>query len=123
MFDNELVGLEKGTPAQILEHILNKRWNLHAADRDMVVMWHRFRYILDGKEKEIQSSLVAEGENSLHTAMAKTVGLPLAIAAKLLLQNKLKERGVLTPVKKEIYKPVLKELMELGIELNERFVK
>ena len=89
----------------------------------MVVMWHRFRYILDGKEKEIQSSLVAEGENSLHTAMAKTVGLPLAIAAKLLLQNKLKERGVLTPVKKEIYKPVLKELMELGIELNERFVK
>ena len=120
MFDNEAVGLEKGTPVQILEHILNKRWKLNAQDKDMVVMWHRFRFLKDDKEREIQSSLVALGENSLQTAMAKTVGLPLAIATKLLLQGKIKQRGVVIPTKEEFYGPILKELGGLGIALVER---
>ncbi len=119
MFDNELIGLTKGTPAQILEHILSKRWNLNAQDKDMVVMWHRFRFLQEGTEREIQSSLVALGENSLQTAMAKTVGLPLAIATKLLLQGKVKQRGVVIPTTTEFYEPILKELGTLGIALLE----
>ncbi len=118
-FEEEKIGLPQGTPAQLLEHILNKKWKLNSDDKDLVVMWHRFVYEIKGKKKEIQSTLVARGENKVHTAMAKTVGFPLAIAAKLLLQGKITERGVVIPTMKEIYRPVLKELKTLGIELSE----
>jgi saccharopine dehydrogenase-like NADP-dependent oxidoreductase len=119
LFENEKVGLKKGTPAQILEHILNKKWKLAGEDKDLIVMWHRFVFEKNGKQKEIQASLIAKGEDSIETAMAKTVGLPLGIAAKLLMQNKIQQRGVVIPTSKEIYEPVLKELSELGIELSE----
>lgn len=122
LFDNQPVGLEEGTPAQVLEHILNKRWRLNPDDRDMVVMWHRFRFLSGGQEREIQASLAVTGDNSVQTAMSKTVGLPLAIAAKLLLQERIKARGVVIPVKEEIYEPVLRELKELGIELQENVI-
>jgi saccharopine dehydrogenase (NADP+, L-glutamate forming) len=120
LFSDELIGLKKGTPAQILEHILNKKWKLQTNDRDLVVMWHRFGYAINGKEKRLEASLIAKGSNSIDTAMAKTVGLPLGIAAKLLIEGKIKQRGVVIPTSKEIYEPVLRELKELGIELNER---
>jgi saccharopine dehydrogenase-like NADP-dependent oxidoreductase len=118
-FSKESIGLANGTPAQILEHILNKKWMLHPDDKDMIVMWHRFRYRSKGKLEEIQSTLVAEGENSVYTAMAKTVGLPLAIAAKLVLQNKIRARGVIIPTTREFYLPILQELKTLGIQLKE----
>lgn len=119
-FDQEPIGLNRGTPALILEHILNKKWKLQADDRDQIVMWHRFVYHINGGPHEIQSSLLATGSDSVYTAMAKTVGLPLGIAAKLLLKGKISARGVLIPTLKEIYDPVLKELSGLGIELAER---
>lgn len=119
LFDNDPVGMEKGTPAQILEFILNKRWALSHSDKDMIVMWHRFKYVKNGKEKEIQSSLISIGEDAVNTAMAKTVGQPLAIAAKLLLQGKLTLRGVVIPTHREIYEPVLAELQKNGIRLTE----
>lgn len=117
LFSDELVGLANGTPAQILEHILNKKWKLQAGDKDFIVMWHRFKFVKDGKEKEIQAYLTAKGDDEISTAMAKTVGFPLGIAAKLLLQGKIEQRGVRIPVTREIYEPVLKELSELGIRL------
>ncbi len=123
LFDNTPIGLKGGTPAQLLEHILNKRWKLDPEDRDMIVMWHRFLFLEGGKEHEVQASFVAMGENSTYTAMAKTVGLPLAIAATLLMQDKIKERGVRIPLSKEIYEPVLKELKAQGIELHERTIR
>ena len=122
IFDTEKIGLQEGTPAQILEHILNKKWKLNSDDKDLVVMWHRFVYETGGRKKEIQSSLVVQGEDDVHTAMARTVGLPLAIAAKLLLQGKIKQRGVVIPTAKEIYQPVLSELKSLGLEVKERSI-
>ncbi|MBS1976509.1 MAG: saccharopine dehydrogenase NADP-binding domain-containing protein [Bacteroidetes bacterium] len=120
LFDNELIGLEAGTPAQILEHILNKRWKLSSQDKDFIIMWHRFRYRQSGVEKEIQAELVSEGQNAVHTAMARTVGLPLGIACKLFLDGKISSRGVRIPVTREFYIPILAELNALGIGLNER---
>jgi saccharopine dehydrogenase (NADP+, L-glutamate forming) len=120
LFSDEKIGLDKGTPAQILEHILNKRWKLKPGDKDFIVMWHRFKYQLNGKQKEIQAWLTSTGDDEVQTAMAKTVGLPLAIACKLLLQGKIKSRGVVIPIVAEIYEPILKELNELGIGLIER---
>ena len=120
LFDREIIGLKEGTPAQVLEHILNKKWRLHAGDKDLIVMWHKFVYEVNGQKKEIQASLTATGDDANYTAMAKTVGLPLGIAAKLLLEDKIKTRGVCIPVTKEIYEPVLHELSELGIGLTEK---
>lgn len=122
MFSPEPVGISEGSPAKILEHILNKKWKLNPDDKDQIVMWHRFVFDTGGSTKEIQSSLVATGTDSVHTAMAKTVGLPLAIVAKLLLQNKIASRGVVIPTKAEFYTPVLSELKQLGIVFNEEDV-
>ena len=119
LFSDEKIGLSSGTPAQVLEHILNKRWKLNEGDKDFIVMWHRFRYEANGASKEIQAYLTSTGDDEVNTAMAKTVGLPLAISAKLLMQGKIKSRGVVIPVVKEIYDPVLSELSELGIRLKE----
>ncbi len=123
LFSSEPIGLKSGTPAQLLEHILNKRWKLSEEDKDFIVMWHRFKYELHGKDKEIQAYFAATGENSTTTAMAKTVGLPLGIAAKLLAEGKIKSRGVLIPVASEFYEPILQELKTLGIGLEEREIK
>lgn len=120
LLDETPVGLNEGTPAQVLEHILNKKWRLAANDKDMIVMWHRFRYAKDGRGQEIQATLVAKGDDDIHTAMAKTVGLPLGIAAKLLLEGKIKSRGVVVPVTKEFYDPILSELKTMGVELGEK---
>ncbi len=122
-FSDENIGLQQGTPAQVLEHILNKKWKLKQGEKDFIVMWHRFRFEKDGKQKEIQAYLTAKGEDEINTAMAKTVGLPLGIATKLLLQGKILSRGVVMPVVKEIYNPVLLELSTLGISLAEQEIK
>lgn len=123
MFDDELVGLNKGTPAQILEHILKKKWTLEPEDKDMIVMWHKFNFIANGKARQIESSMVAIGDDELNTAMSKTVGLPLAIAAKMILQGKIKLSGVHVPIRREIYEPVLQELTTTGLEFVEREVE
>lgn len=82
-------------------------------------MIHRFVADFHGKSKTIQSSLVVKGEDAVYTAMAKTVGLPMGIAAKLLLQDKIKIRGVVIPTESELYKPILEELKTLGVEMME----
>lgn len=119
LFDEEPVGLEEGSPAQILEHILKKRWTLNVNDRDLIVMWHKFEYFEEQQLKVINSYLTAEGENNLKTAMARTVGLPVGIAARLILKGKIGLKGVHIPTKKEIYEPILHELKTLGIEIQE----
>lgn len=120
LFSNEKIGLKKGTPAQILEHILNKKWKLASTDKDQIVMWHRFVYKLGGVHKELQASLVATGTDSVYTAMAKTVGLPLAIAAKMIMMGNTKSKGVVIPTTKEFYEPIIAELRSFNIELTER---
>ena len=91
-------------------------------DKDLVVMWHRFVYSLDGVEHEINASLAVEGDDQRNTAMAKTVGLPLGIATKLVLNGDVTERGVLLPLEPTIYDPVLDELETLGIRFVEEQV-
>ena len=123
VFDEELVGLEEGTPAQVLEHILKKKWTINPEDKDMIVMWHKFDFIVNGEHKQIQSDMVAIGEDDTHTAMSKTVGYPLAIGAKLILTGKIDLKGIHIPTRKEIYNPILEELETLGFEFHERFVE
>lgn len=120
LLDAVPIGLRAGTPAQVLEHILNKKWQLAPEDKDLIVMWHRFRYLANGVEKEIQASLVAKGDDAQYTAMAKTVGLPLAIAARLVLEGRVQARGVVIPTTAEFYQPILDALRTEGVALEER---
>ena len=69
--------------------------------------------------KKISSTLVVKGENEVLTAMAKTVGLPMAIACKLILEGKVTARGVQIPVMPELYNPVLEELESFGVTFTE----
>jgi saccharopine dehydrogenase (NADP+, L-glutamate forming) len=117
------VGLDKGSPAQVLEHILKKKWTMRPDEKDMIVMWHKFDFIENGVARQIQSSMVVEGENSLDTAMSKTVGLPLGVTAKLWLEGKIHATGVVVPTEKAIYDPVLADLSTMGIVFNEHEVE
>lgn len=109
----------QGTPAFILQHLLEQKWKLDDVDKDMIVMQHKFEYNLSNINYTKLSELVVLGDEK-HTAMAKTVGLPLAIATKLILQGKINLKGVFIPTIKEIYVPVMTELTQLGIVFNER---
>lgn len=120
IFLDEKIGLPyDATPAQILQNILEKKWSLKDADRDMIVMWHRVSYTQNNTTKTVESSLVCEGKDRKHTAMAKTVGLPLAIACKQILNNSIALRGCILPTHPEVYTPVLAELETYGIVFNE----
>ncbi len=120
VFEDKKIKVKNATPAQILQDLLEEKWLLKEHDKDMIVMQHQFEYTLNGQAKKITSSLVVKGDDQTYTAMAKTVGLPLAIAAKLILQGKISARGVIIPTKKEIYLPVLNELENYGVKFEEK---
>ena len=114
------IPLKNATPAQILEYILLQSWQLEKNDKDMVVMYHKFGYKKNKKNYQIDSTMVSIGEDETYTAMAKTVGLPLAIATLGILNKKIKSTGVQLPVSKDIYVPILKELEEYNIKFKEK---
>lgn len=120
VFENTKIGLKNASPAQILQHILEQKWQMKPEDKDMIIMWHKLVYTLDGKSTEVHASMVDIGEDSLHTAMSRTVGLPVGIAAKMILQNKITEKGALLPLKPGIYNPILDELETHGIRFKEK---
>ena len=117
---NKKVGLKNATPAQILEKILTDSWTLQPEDKDMIVMYHKFGYELNGKKEQIDSKMVCIGDDQTYTAMAKTVGLPVAMVTLLILNGKIKTPGVQLPIRKEVYKPILKELEEYGVVFKEQ---
>ena len=122
LFSNKKITLKEGSPAQLLQALLEEKWELKPGDKDMIVMQHQFEYTLPDKSgiQKTDSSLVVIGKDENHTAMALTVGLPLAITVKNFLTNKFKLSGVQIPTKKEIYEPMLMELEELGVVFKEK---
>jgi len=123
LFDSEPVNLGKdGTPAQMLQKILKDKWSLSDEDKDMIVMWHKFGYYLNGKKFGIESSMVHIGKDQVYTAMSDTVGYPVAICAEMILNGTIQSKGVQLPTHAEIYNPVLEKLSEYGIKFNEKKV-
>jgi saccharopine dehydrogenase (NADP+, L-glutamate forming) len=120
ILDDTQINLKPSSPAEILQELLERNWKLMPYDKDMIVMVHEFEYELNGKNNKLQSSLVVKGEDSKYTAMAKTVGLPAAIAVKLLIENRITLRGVHIPIMPELYNTILLELESLGIEFKEK---
>ncbi len=120
LFRKKRIGLPNATPALILEHLLLNKWKLEEGDKDMIIMQHEFEYELEGKYKQLTSTLVMKGEDSVHTAMAKLVGLPIGIFVNLVTQGRITSKGVQIPVMAEVYEPVLEELKEYGVEFIEK---
>lgn len=117
--DKKKLGIKNATPAQALQKILMDKWTLAEDDKDMIVMYHKFGYELDGETYQIDSSMVTMGEDQTYTAMAKTVGLPVGIAALKILNKEISTPGVLRPIAKEVYEPILEELENYGINFKE----
>lgn len=118
LFDRAPIPSSARTSADVLQHLLETRLVMSPEDRDMIVMQHEIEFTKDGKVYTEKSTLVVKGEDSLHTAMARTVGLPLGIAAKLVLEGRLPLTGLHIPILPEIYDPVLQELDQLGIRFE-----
>lgn len=118
-FNPDILPRFQGSPAAILQAILEEKWNLKENDKDMIVMQHLFEIKTPKGIKRVISSLVSKGKNQEYTAMAKTVGLPLAIAVDLFLDGKIKEKGLKIPVSKSIYQPILEELEKHNIRFQE----
>ena len=121
VFSNTPIKLKDASPAQILQVQLEEKWKLKDGDIDMIVMQHQFEYEARGKKQCITSSLVVKGDDAIHTAMAKTVGLPIGILTKLIITDQIKLKGVCIPTVKEIYNPLLNELEEMGIKFVEKY--
>ncbi|AWX44114.1 Saccharopine dehydrogenase (NAD(+), L-glutamate-forming) [Flagellimonas maritima] len=123
LFDGtKKIPLKNATPAQMLQYILEDSWMLQEDEKDMIVMYHKFGYEIDGQKKQIDANMVVLGENRTYTAMAKTVGLPVAIAALQILNKEITSPGVQIPIKKEVYEPILSELKSYGIKFKEHQV-
>ncbi len=119
--NDETTMVNKGlcSAADILQFALEQKLLLQPTDKDMIVMQHEISYTLHNKEQNIKSSLIVKGKDAIHTAMAKTVGLPLGIAAKFILNGTITSKGLQMPITKEIYNPVLKELENFGVKFKE----
>jgi len=122
-FNEQQIGLEMASPAEVLQKLLEVKWLLEKEDKDMIVMQHQFIYTLNNTEHELHSSFVTLGEDQVYTGMAKTVGLPVGIATKLILNGVITGSGVKVPVNEDIYNPVLAELEKFGIEFIEEEIK
>ena len=123
IFEDKKIDMPNASPAQILQKLIEPKWKLRPEDKDMIVMIHLFDYVLDRERRRIKASLVFKGQDNIHTAMSITVGVPVAIATKLLLEGKINLTGVHRPLSKQVYEPVMKELADYGIEFKEEEVK
>jgi saccharopine dehydrogenase-like NADP-dependent oxidoreductase len=119
--DDDKTVINKGdcSAADVLQFAMEKKLALENADKDMIVMLHEIEFEQNRQLHKVVSCLIVKGQDHLRTAMAKTVGLPLGIAAKLILQEKIKLNGLHIPIVPEIYEPVLQELQAHGISFSE----
>ncbi|MCW3465624.1 saccharopine dehydrogenase C-terminal domain-containing protein [Chitinophaga nivalis] len=121
LLSTDVINLGEQTNATILQFLVENKLKMEPADKDMIVMMHEIEFERRNMATRMHSYMITLGEDNIRTAMAKTVGLPLGIMAKLILQDKVTLTGLQIPVMPEIYNPVLKELEEYDIRFEESF--
>jgi saccharopine dehydrogenase-like NADP-dependent oxidoreductase len=104
----------------IMTETFFKKMRYKSGERDMIILHHDFVAKFPQGKKRIASTLIEYGIENGDSAMARTVGLPAAIGAELVLKGKINLPGVQIPVKPEIYMPVLKKLEALQIRCLEK---
>jgi saccharopine dehydrogenase-like NADP-dependent oxidoreductase len=122
-FSHKTLRIKNESPAQVLQKILEQKLALKPKDKDLILMQHKIRYTIDNQEFIANSSMILKGQNAQKTAMSLSVGLPVGIACKLLLQKKIKEKGVIIPNKKELYTEILSTITNYGIIFEENHQK
>lgn len=123
LFSSQMFPFESGSPAQCLEYILRQVWTLDESDKDLIVMYHKIGWEKNGERYMVESSMGVEGHSATQTAMASTVGLPLAIATRLILEGKIESTGVQLPMTAQWYGPILEELStDFGVQFYEKTV-
>jgi len=118
-----LIKKEEYSPASLLQELLERALGMNENDQDRVVMQHEVTYLLQEEEYSLISSLVLDGKNASDTAMATTVGLPLAIATTLFLSNKIDLIGLQRPLSATLYQQVLPALAKEGVRFIEKEIK
>ncbi len=116
LLSEEKIQLSDVSPAEILLDLLKRKWKFGENDKDMVILQTELEYEIGNKIEKLVSSLVLYGKPKFNTAMSASVGLPLGIGTKLILNNSIKEKGVIIPIYPDIYEPAMIELAQLGIK-------
>ncbi len=106
---------------EMFAYTLKSRLVYDEGEVDLLVMHHEFEAIYpDQPRQRIQSTLIDRGDSEGDSSMSRTVGYPAGIAASLVAEGRIAQRGVLRPVSAEIYRPVLAECERLGIHFKEQ---
>ena len=119
LFEDQIIPTQFKTSASILQWLLEGKWKLQDTDKDLVVMLHEIEYTIGASRFKIDSSMVLTGDDAIHTAMAKTVGLPLAMGVCAYLKGAINMTGLHIPIDARIYQPILKSLAEEGVVFQE----
>ena len=131
MLDERRVS-NKTTLLDVLADQMLVKMGYRERERDMVILVHEFVAAYptpipgpsphegEGRQERITSTLIDYREPGGDTAMARTVGLPAAIGARMILEGEINLTGVHIPVLPEVYEPVLGELEQLGITCVEK---
>jgi saccharopine dehydrogenase (NADP+, L-glutamate forming) len=119
LFESQKIPIKQGSPADVMQLLLEQKLTFSPDDKDMVVMQHQFEYEQEGKKRSLVSSMVLKGDKGGETAMAKTVGWPLALAALMIADRTITKKGVFIPTEPSLYTPMLATLKTLGVSFHE----
>ncbi len=120
LFSDDPLPVQKGGAIDILATHMEKKMPYESGQRDMIILYHHFiAEYPAGKKEEITSTLIDYGIPHGDSSMSRTVSLPAAVGARLILEGKFTKPGVWVPVIPELYNPMLDELEPLGIRCEE----
>jgi saccharopine dehydrogenase-like NADP-dependent oxidoreductase len=112
LFENTIIPFSKGTNADVLLGLMQEKMVYEDHEKDMIILHNEAIIEFDKRMEKRMATMKVEGRPFGHSAMARAVSLPAAIASRLLLEGTIRSKGVLLPLAEEIYKPVLAELIE-----------
>ncbi|MCD6345351.1 MAG: saccharopine dehydrogenase NADP-binding domain-containing protein [Anaerolineae bacterium] len=123
LFSDDPLPLQHGGTIDILTACMLEKMSYAEGERDMLVMQHEFTAEYPDHTDYITSTMLDYGIPHGDTSMARTVGLPAAIATRMILEGKITRKGVLIPVTPDIYEPVMAELEVVGVHFEERVTR
>jgi len=118
LFEDEQIAIPKGTNVDVLVDLMLKKMSYQPHEKDMAIIHDDIIVDYSSRREKWSSTMVVNGIPGGDSAMSRTVSLPSAIAARLILEGKITLRGSVLPIYPEIYNPVLDELEEYGIKYN-----
>jgi len=122
LFDDVQISIKSGTTSNLLVDLMLKKMAYEPHEKDLIIVHNEMIVeFTDRKEKRI-SSMVNEGIPYGDSAMARAVSLPPAIAAKLILEGKIRSKGVCMPTTKEMYEPILAEMESFGFAFKKETI-